>query len=336
MTRPLLEIENLEVCFPSAGFIARLRGAPAHVTVLPDVSLSIDTGQTVGLIGESGSGKTTLGRAAMGLAPITAGSVRVDDITVTSQDAPAWRQIRRRTAMMFQDAVASLDPRMTLGTSVTEPLAIQGGMEGKRRDRAVELLDLVGLTPDFADRYPHQISGGQARRVTVARALALEPSLVIADEPTAGLDLSVQGELLNLLNDLQARLGVSFLLITHNLAVARHVTDRIAIMYLGRIVEEATSEQIFRAPAHPYTRALIGAKDATGGEGLIAGDVPSLTDRPTGCEFRTRCPLATELCAQEAPALETIGEGHVASCHYARPQDMTVAAPEPLTDRSEK
>lgn len=336
MTRPLLEIENLEVCYPSAGFIARLRGAPTHVTVLPGVSLSIETGQTVGLIGESGSGKTTLGRAAMGLAPITGGSVRVNDITVTSQDAPEWRQIRQRTAMMFQDAVASLDPRMTLGTSVTEPLAIQGAMNGRRRDRAVELLDLVGLTPNFADRYPHQISGGQARRVTVARALALEPGLVIADEPTAGLDLSVQGELLNLLNDLQTRLGVSFLLITHNLAVARHVTDRIAIMYLGRIVEEATSEQIFRAPAHPYTRALIGAKDATGGEGLIAGDVPSLTDRPTGCEFRTRCPLATELCAQKAPELETIGEGHVASCHYARPQDIIVAAQEPLTDRSEK
>ncbi|WP_108484135.1 ABC transporter ATP-binding protein [Oceaniglobus ichthyenteri] len=335
MTRPLLEITDLEVRYPSAGYIARLRGAPAHVTVLPDISLAIDTGQTVGLIGESGSGKTTLGRAAMGLAPITAGSVRVDDITVTSQDAPEWRQIRLRTAMMFQDAVASLDPRMTLGTSVTEPLAIQGAMNGRRRDRAVELLDLVGLTPDFADRYPHQISGGQARRVTVARALALEPSLVIADEPTAGLDLSVQGELLNLLNDLQARLGVSFLLITHNLAVARHVTDRIAIMYLGRIVEEATSEQIFRAPAHPYTRALIGAKDATGGEGLIAGDVPSLTDRPTGCEFRTRCPLATDLCAQKAPALETIGAGHVASCHYARPQEMPVATPDPLTDRSE-
>jgi peptide/nickel transport system ATP-binding protein len=321
MTRPLLEIENLEVRYPSAGWIDRLRGAPSHVTVLPDVSLTIDKGQTVGLIGESGSGKTTLGRAAMGLAPISGGSVRMGDHTVRSGTAPEWRQIRQRTSMMFQDAVASLDPRMTLGTSVTEPLVIQGGMEGNRRDRAAELLDLVGLTPDFADRYPHQISGGQARRVTVARALALEPDLVIADEPTAGLDLSVQGELLNLLNDLQARLGVSFLLITHNLAVARHVTDRIAIMYLGRIVEEGTSEQIFRAPAHPYTRALIGAKGATGSDGLIAGDVPSLTNRPTGCEFRTRCPLATDLCARQEPELGTAGDAHVASCHYARPME---------------
>ena len=323
MTRPFLEIENLQVRYPSAGWIGRLRGAPSHVTVLPDVSLAIDKGQTVGLIGESGSGKTTLGRAAMGLAPISGGSMRMGDVTVTSEIAPEWRQIRRRTSMMFQDAVASLDPRMTLGISVTEPLAIHGGVGGKRRDRAAELLDRVGLTPDFADRYPHQISGGQARRVNVARALALEPDLVIADEPTAGLDLSVQGELLNLLNDLQARLGVSFLLITHNLAVARHVTDRIAIMYLGRIVVEGTSEQIFRAPAHPYTRALIAAKDATGGEGLIVGDVPSLTDRPRGCEFRTRCPMTTDLCARQAPEVRAIVDTHVASCHYAETQETT-------------
>ncbi|MDT0684327.1 ABC transporter ATP-binding protein [Roseicyclus sp. F158] len=333
MTRPILEAQNLRVRYPSGTLTDRLLGrGPRHVTVLPDVSLSVEAGQTLGLIGESGSGKTTLGRAAIGLAPISGGSIRVGDATATSEDAPEWAGIRRRTSMMFQDAVASLDPRMTLGTSVTEPLAIAGGFSGNRRDKAAELLGLVGLSPDFADRYPHQISGGQARRVTVARALALEPDLVIADEPTAGLDLSVQGELLNLLGELQSRLGVSFLFITHNLSVARHVTNRIAIMYLGRIVEEAPTETIFSAPEHPYTRALIGAREATGGGGLIEGDVPSLTRRPEGCEFRTRCPLATDLCAAKAPALREIAPGHTASCHYAG-QPAGVSHPEPAANR---
>jgi len=319
MNHALLEIKNLKVRYPSAGWIKRMRGAAAHVTVLPSVSLSVSKGQTVGLIGESGSGKTTLGRAVMGLAPISNGSVRMGDATMTSENTHAVHQIRHHTSMMFQDAVASLDPRMTLGTSVTEPLAIQRKLGYKRRDKAVELLDLVGLTPDFADRYPHQISGGQARRVTVARALALRPSLVIADEPTAGLDLSVQGELLNLLNDLQTQLSVSFMLITHNLAVARHVTDRIAIMYLGQIVEEGPSEQIFASPAHPYTRALIAAKTATGSDHLIAGDIPSLTHRPTGCEFRSRCPMAQGICAKQAPELRAVTDSHLASCHLAEP-----------------
>lgn len=319
MNHALLEIKNLKVRYPSAGWFKRIRGAAPHVTVLPSVSLSVSKGQTVGLIGESGSGKTTLGRAVMGLAPISYGSVKMGDATLTEENTHAVRQIRHHTSMMFQDAVASLDPRMTLGTSVTEPLAIQRKLAHKRRDKAVELLNLVGLTPDFADRYPHQISGGQARRVTVARALALKPSLVIADEPTAGLDLSVQGELLNLLNDLQAQLSVSFMLITHNLAVARHVTDRIAIMYLGQIVEEGPSEQIFASPAHPYTRALVAAKKATGSDHLIAGDIPSLTNRPTGCEFRSRCSMAQSICAKQAPELRAVTDSHLASCHFAAP-----------------
>ncbi|GGG77332.1 ABC transporter ATP-binding protein [Salipiger pallidus] len=321
MTRPVLDVQSLRVQYPVGTLVGRLlRRGPREVTILPEVSLSVPPGQTLGLIGESGSGKTTLGRAAIGLAPISGGAVEIAGIRASGGDPKPWAQIRKRSAMMFQDAVASLDPRMTLGQSVTEPLAVQGGHDGNRRERAAELLGLVGLAPDFADRYPHQISGGQARRVTVARALALEPELVIADEPTAGLDLSVQGELLNLLGDLQHRLGVSFLFITHNLAVARHVTDRIAIMYLGRIVEEAPTRTIFDAPAHPYTRALIRARQATGSDGLIEGEVPSLANRPAGCEFRTRCPLATGLCAREAPQLRQIAGGHSVSCHHADAQ----------------
>ncbi|MBB4120415.1 ABC transporter ATP-binding protein [Martelella radicis] len=313
----LLEINDLEVRYPSATLFERIRGADRFVTVLPNTSLTIERGKTVGLIGESGSGKTTLGRAVMGLAPISAGQVRLDRDTVTSQTDKLWPGMRRKTAFMFQDAVASLDPRMRLGQSVTEPLVVHHMLKGDRREKAIELLGLVGLSPDFADRYPHEISGGQARRVTVARALALEPELVVADEPTAGLDLSVQGELLNLLNDLQRRLNVSFLLITHNLAVARHVTDRIAIMYLGRIVEEGPSEQVFHDPAHPYTRALLAAKETVDVDQLISGEVPSLKQRPAGCEFRTRCPIARAICADKPPPARRIGREHLATCHFA-------------------
>ena len=319
----LLEITDLEVRYPTAGFFERLRGADPEVTVLPGTSLRIERGKTVGLIGESGSGKTTLGRAVMGLAPISAGQIRLDDVVVTSQKDAAWPGIRRKTAFMFQDAAASLDPRMRLGWSVTEPLVIHGALKGDRRTKATALLDLVGLSADFVDRYPHEISGGQARRVTVARALALEPELVVADEPTAGLDLSVQGELLNLLNDLQSRLGVSFLLITHNLAVARHVTDQIAIMYLGRIVEQGPSEKVFRSPAHPYTRALLAAKEAIDVAGLIAGEVPSLKARPSGCEFRTRCPMAQDICVKKAPVARRGEGGHTATCHFAMPENLS-------------
>jgi peptide/nickel transport system ATP-binding protein len=313
----LLEISDLEVRYPAANLFERLRGADPFVTVLPGTSLTIERGKTVGLIGESGSGKTTLGRAVMGLAPISGGQIRLDRDTVTSQRDRLWPGMRRKTAFMFQDAVASLDPRMRLGNSVTEPLVVYRMLDGDRREKAIELLGLVGLSPDFADRYPHEISGGQARRVTVARALALEPELVVADEPTAGLDLSVQGELLNLLNELQQKLSVSFLLITHNLAVARHVTDRIAIMYLGRIVEEGPSEQVFNAPAHPYTRALLAAKETVDVADMISGEVPSLKQRPAGCEFRTRCPIARDICAAKAPPRRRVDRSHIATCHFA-------------------
>lgn len=323
---PLLEIADLVVRYPAGSLLQRLAGGPREVTVLPGTSLRIARGETLGLIGESGSGKTTLGRAAVGLAPMSSGTIRVGEDVTSLAKARIWERMRRDVGLMFQDPVAALNPRMRLGQSVTEPLVIHGALTGDRRTRAVELLGQVGLTPGFADRYPHEVSGGQARRATVARALALNPALVIADEPTAGLDLSVQGELLNLLNALQARLGIAFLMITHNLAVARHVTDRMAIMYLGRIVETGPTGALFARPAHPYTRALLSARGGAGAQGPLQGEVPSLTRRPPGCEFHTRCPLATDLCRTVAPAQTAPARGRLVSCHRAA---EVLAAPQP-------
>jgi peptide/nickel transport system ATP-binding protein len=313
----LLEVNDLVVRYRTGTMLEHMRGtSPNHVTILAGVSVAIEPGETLGLIGESGSGKTTLGRALLGLAPIGSGSITLADVPVTRSKSRLWRDIRRNVGLMFQDPMAALDPRMTLGTSVTEPLAIHQKSGLARRQRATELLEQVGLDESFVDRYPHQISGGQARRVTVARALALRPRLVVADEPTAGLDLSVQGELLNLLNDLQEELGLSFLLITHNLAVARHVTDRIAIMYLGRIIETGRTADIFTRPAHPYTRALLVSRGSTERAKPLKGEVPSLRRRPSGCEFHTRCPIAADLCRSQMPIDRLVGPGQSVKCHF--------------------
>lgn len=313
----MLEIQDLVVRYKTGSLLSRLRpGAARHVDVLAGVSLTVPPGKTVGLIGESGSGKTTLGRTVIGLAPITGGSVQVNGREPHDASDLSWRAIRRETGLIFQDPMAALDPRMTIEHLVTEPFTVNG-REIKRRAEAARLLDLVGLPSIFLDRYPHQISGGQARRVAVARALALRPKLVIADEPTAGLDLSVQGELLNLLTSLQRELGMSYLIITHNLAITRHVTDRIAIMYLGRIVETGPTDAVFRQPAHPYTRALLSAKSKSTqtGAGALTGEVPTLSRRPFGCEFHTRCPLATVTCKTVAPELRPLNGEHQVSCH---------------------
>ncbi len=313
----MLEINDLVVRYKHGGLLNRLTpGAVRQVEVLAGVSLHVPPGKTLGLIGESGSGKTTLGRAVIGLAPIGRGSVQVNGRQPNDASDLSWRAIRRETGLIFQDPMAALDPRMTVEHLITEPFVVNG-REIKRRAEASRLLDLVSLPSLFLDRYPHQLSGGQARRVAVARALALRPKLIIADEPTAGLDLSVQGELLNLLTSLQRELGMSYLIITHNLAITRHVTDRIAIMYLGRIVETGPTDRVFRAPAHPYTQALLSAKSQhqSPGSGVLRGDVPTLAHRPAGCEFHTRCPLASELCRQTAPTLLSITGEHQVSCH---------------------
>ncbi len=310
----MLEIDDLVVRYKTGNLLSRLKpGAVSHVDVLAGVSLRVPKGKTVGLIGESGSGKTTLGRAVTGLAPVSRGNIQINGWQPPDGSDFSWRAARREIGLIFQDPMAALDPRMTVASLVTEPFAVNH-IEINRQQEATRLLEQVGLSSLFLERYPHQLSGGQARRVAVARALALRPKLIIADEPTAGLDLSVQGELLNLLTALQRELGMSYLIITHNLAITRHITDSIAIMYLGRIVESGPTATLFQSPAHPYTRALLSAKEKNS-TGALQGEIPTLAHRPQGCEFHTRCPMATERCRREAPSLRVLHDQHQVSCH---------------------
>ncbi len=301
---PILEVKGLQTSF----------GA---VNVLAGVSFSVEPGETYAMVGESGSGKTTVIRAIAGLAPAQAGSVKFDGQEIRGISERAMRPLRKDIAMMFQDPTGSLSPRLTVRNLVTEPYRIQGMKDKDLDAEAKRLLELVNLPAHFADRYPYQLSGGQARRVGVARALALEPKLILADEPTAGLDVSVQGELLNLLNDLRDRLGLSMVIITHNLNVVRHIADRMGILYLGRLVEEGTTEAIFDEPRHPYTHCLLSANpepdpDARLERIALKGEPPSLLIRPKGCEFRERCPMASDICMQ-TPIWE-VENGHGLRC----------------------
>jgi len=318
----VLEIEDAVIHFRTGNWLSNIIARqPGRVKVIDGISLELDAGKTLGLVGESGSGKTTLGRAVVGLVPLTSGKIRVDGASAEGWGDGPWRRIRRDVALVFQDPMAALNPRMTIASVITEPLIIQGVERFDRRKRAAELLDTVGLPSRFLDRYAHELSGGQARRVAVARALALKPKLIVADEPTAGLDVSVQGDLLNLLTELQQEFGLSYFIITHNLAVARHVTDRLGIIYLGRLVEFGPTADIYRRPAHPYTRALLAAQPsgdpAHRAPPPIEGDVPSLWSRPSGCEFHTRCPMVQEICRHTPPPSVTITPGHQALCHFA-------------------
>lgn len=298
---PILEVTDLVTSF-------------GKVNVLAGVSFSVRPGETYAMVGESGSGKTTVIRAIAGLAPAQSGSIRFEGREIRGLKERHFRRLRKDIAMMFQDPTGSLSPRLTVRNLITEPYRIQG-MKGRDLDaEARRLLKLVNLPAYFVDRYPYQLSGGQARRVGVARALALEPKLILADEPTAGLDVSVQGELLNLLNDLRERLGLSMVIITHNLNVVRHIADRMGILYLGRLVEEGTTEAIFDRPRHPYTNCLISANpepdpDARLDRIALKGEPPSLIRRPEGCEFRDRCPIAKDICARVPPWEVTAGHG---------------------------
>jgi peptide/nickel transport system ATP-binding protein len=321
----LLEIADLSVDFPlSRGLMSFLHRGPAPaLNILDGISLSMQPGETLGIVGESGSGKTTLARALLGLTPISSGSVSFDGRGLKS--ANDFAGLRSTVAMMFQDAVASLSPRMKVSSLVTEPFAIHGVPIADRRAKAKDMLEQVGLLPSLVDRYPHELSGGQARRVGVARALALSPRLVIADEPTAGLDVSVQGEILNLMNDLKKRSNLSYLMITHNLALVRHVTTSVAVMYLGRLVETGPTRSIFAQPLHPYTRSLLASEPQPDPRKrrkdlAIKGEVPSLLARPKGCEFHTRCPLAAERCRSETPQLRDLGQDRKVKCHFAEQQ----------------
>ncbi|PZU81894.1 MAG: peptide ABC transporter ATP-binding protein [Shinella sp.] len=301
---PILEVKGLRTSF-------------GKVNVLAGVDFTVQQGETYAMVGESGSGKTTVIRAIAGLAPAQAGSIIFDGCEIRGASERTMRPLRKDIAMMFQDPIGSLSPRLTIRNILTEPYKIQGMKNKDLNAEAGRLLEMVNLPAHFADRYPYQLSGGQARRVGVARALALEPKLILADEPTAGLDVSVQGELLNLLNDLRERLGLSMVIITHNLNVVRHVADRMGILYLGRLVEEGTTEAIFRQPRHPYTHCLLSANpepdpDAQMNRIALKGEPPSLINRPSGCEFRERCPISSKICTQ-VPRWE-VTNGHGVRC----------------------
>lgn len=336
MNAPLLEVENLRVRFRTLGPVrAKLAGiADPFLDAVLNVSFRLEPGTTFGLVGESGSGKSTLGRAIMGLVPVQSGRVRFMGTEPKGRSDAAFAGYRRNMAMMFQDPVASLSPRLSVKALITEPFLIHGLRDRDRDAEARRLLDLVGLPAYFAGRYPHQLSGGQARRVGVARALALEPRLVIADEPTAGLDVSVQGEILNLMARLQREMGLTYIVITHNLAVVRHICDEMAIMYMGRFVEHGPTQAIFAHPGHPYTHGLLAAQphpdpDRRRQDVELTGEVPSLARRPSGCEFHTRCPWAQERCRIESPPPQAIAPGRELRCHFPLAEsEIFASAPE--------
>ena len=318
----LYQVADLAVDLPLPGTLlsAILPGPKPKLNLLKDISLTLRPGETFGLVGESGSGKTTLARAMLGLVAISDGTCAFNGQPLTTR--AALTALRQRSAMMFQDPIASLSPRMRIENLITEPFLIHRQPMPDRAQCAKDLLARVGLPPQLAKRYPHELSGGQARRVCVARALALDPALVIADEPTAGLDVSVQGEILNLMTDLKTDLGLTFLIITHNLAMIRHVADRIAILYLGRLIETGPTRAVFANPKHPYTRSLIASEPQPDPRKrrtdlAIRGEIPSLLRRPTGCEFHTRCALAMDHCRTVTPELRQITPARSVRCHLA-------------------
>ena len=294
------------------------------IDAVRQVSFDIEEGQTFTLVGESGSGKSTLALAVAGLLPSDEGRIEFLGKDVTNTTASELMAYRKQISFMWQNPVGSLSPRLSIGSLISEPYKIHGLKERDLKAEASRLLKLVGLPEHFTSRYPHQLSGGQARRIGVARALALDPKLIIADEPTAGLDVSVQGEILNLLNKLQDDLGVSMFVITHNLNIVRHISDRTAIMYLGRFAEQGPTDDIFANPRHPYTLALLSANPEPDPQAEIEdrielkGEVPSLMKRPPGCEFHTRCPFVADQCDSEFPPVQQFGENHSLTCHYPR------------------
>ncbi|MCY3814529.1 MAG: dipeptide ABC transporter ATP-binding protein [Gammaproteobacteria bacterium] len=315
----MLEVMDLEKHFPvRKGLFGRVTG---HVHAVDGVSFTIDAGETLGLVGESGCGKTTVGRTVLRLLAPTAGSIRVDGDDITRLGNRELRPYRRRMQIIFQDPFSSLDPRMSAADIVGELLGVHGVAKGtERRERVAALFERVGLRADQLDNYPHEFSGGQRQRLSIARALSLNPELIVCDEPVSALDVSIQAQVINLLMDLQAEFGLSYLFIAHDLAVVEHLSDRVAVMYLGRIVEFADRQTLFENPQHPYTESLLAAVPVPDPSRArrkrhLEGDVPSPVNRPSGCHFHTRCPYATAQCRAEEPRLKAIAEGHEVACH---------------------
>lgn len=319
---PLLEVKNLKVHFPVKHGI--FRSARESVKAVDDVSFTIAAGETLGLVGESGCGKTTLGRAVARLLEPTAGSIFLEDAEITGLRGSALRAQRRKLQMIFQDPYGSLNPRMTVEDIVGEALDIHKLAESKtaRQKRIAELLKAVGLDPAYSQRYPHEFSGGQRQRIGIARALAVEPKLIVCDEPVSALDVSVQAQIINLLQDLQQQHGIAYLFIAHDVAVVEHISRRVMVMYLGKIVELADAKTIVLSPRHPYTQALISAvpvvdPDSKRERMVLPGDVPSPIHPPPGCPFHPRCPIAVEHCRSEIPLLRDLDPKHAAACHLA-------------------
>jgi oligopeptide/dipeptide ABC transporter ATP-binding protein len=317
--QPVLEVTDLKKHFPVEKGV--LRRVVAHVKAVDGVSFTIKPGETLCLVGESGCGKSTVGKLALGLIPATAGSIRLHGTDITGLSRTQMQPYRKRIQMVFQDPSASLNPRLTVGAVISEPMENFGDMSAsERHDRTVALLKKVGLSADAMRKYPFEFSGGQKQRLGIARALALNPSVIVADEPVSALDVSVQAQVLNLMMDLQEEFGLAYLFVSHDLGVVEHIGHRIAVMYLGRIVEVADRDAIFANPRHPYTRALISAAPmpdprARREKLVIEGDVPSPQNPPPGCHFHTRCPFAVARCKVDAPALRQLKDGRLAACH---------------------
>jgi len=327
MAEPLLRVENLKVHFPvMRGVILKKQVGTVHA--VDGVSFTLDRGETLGLVGESGCGKSTTGLAVLRMQDSTAGRIEFEGQDITHHDKAQMRPIRQRLQMVYQDPYGSLNPRMKVNDIIGEPLVVHAMAPDKvaYEARIAELMRTVGLLPDMADRYPHEFSGGQRQRIGIARALAMEPSLIICDEPVSALDVSIQAQVVNVLQELQERLGLTYLFIAHDLSVVRHLCHRVAVMYLGRIVEIADRNALYREPLHPYTQALMSAVpvadpviERARKRIVVQGEVPSALHPPAGCHFHTRCPMAMERCKTEDPTLKDLGQGRSVACHLHAP-----------------
>ena len=322
---PLLKVEHLHKEFPTGSGFMGGKFSKKVVSAVNDLSFEIRAGETFGLVGESGCGKSTTGRAIMHLDPPTSGKVYFEGRDISKMNKKELKAMRREMQFIFQDPYASLNPRMTIGEIISEPMVIHGiGTPEERIERVRELLDVVGLNPEHINRYPHEFSGGQRQRVGIARSFILRPKLIICDEPVSALDVSIQAQVLNLLKDLQKQYGTAYLFIAHDLSVVQHISDRVAVMYLGKMVELSDWKSLYAEPNHPYTQALLSAVPIPDPDVqqnrkriILAGDPPSPIDPPSGCRFHTRCPIAQAKCSEEAPEFREIGEGHFCACHYA-------------------